>query len=182
MQPLPPNSNKRNSLPWHVRRRQRLLMSFSVLSFCLIPVIAAANASSAFGRFDQGLSNCQLEHNQTKQACGRVQISAIGADGLRIRFFGVDTTSKTSHQLTFVANNPTGTSPLACHYGHCKLNATPWNGTVTSTSWTTFDHRGLPKTAPHALKTSGSCTFDASTIHCASRSRRGDTAYAKGKR
>ena len=137
----------------------------------LMAVPAMANPTLVFGRLEHIPSNCRIVYGGRPLECNRLQISASGSSGVRLRFIGDDENSGVSYQLNFVSLDGDPGSPLNCDSSGCRLNRRSWNASLISTAWVRFDAQGLPMGLPDARTASGRCWIDARTISCESHSR-----------
>lgn len=127
-----------------------------------------------FGRFDTGLSGCRITHAERSMGCQRLQLMQTSSIGLRLRFFGVSTNEPNrTVQLTFVTGPGSGDPVLNCQSGRCRLAATTWSGQISSSSWVSFDQRGLPIGVPTNRPSIGQCTISDGRLSCQSQSRDG---------
>ena len=141
------------------------------LASLLLAVPATANPMLTFGRLEHRPSKCRIVVDGRPLDCKRLQISANGSSGLRLRFIGDDENSGVSYQLNFVSLDGDPGSPLNCDSSGCRLNRRSWNASLISTAWVRFDAQGLPMGLPNARTASGRCWIDARTISCESHSR-----------
>ena len=137
----------------------------------LLALPAMANPVLAFGRLEHSPSHCRIVMKGRPLNCTRLQISANGSRGLRLRFIGDDQTSGGSYQLSFVSLDGHQGSPLSCDNSGCRVDSRRWSATLLSTSWVRFDARGLPKGLPATRMAQGRCWIDANTVSCESHSR-----------
>ena len=137
----------------------------------LLAVPAAAEPKLSFGRLEHSPAHCRIVVGGRSLACERLQISANGSRGLRLRFIGEDQTTGGSYQLSFVSLDEDHGNPLSCDNSGCRLDSRRWNGTLLSTSWVRFDARGLPTGLPATRTAQGRCRIDEDTISCESHSR-----------
>ena len=136
----------------------------------LLAVPAAAEPKLSFGRLEHSPAHCRIVVGGRSLACERLQISANGSRGLRLRFIGDDQTTGGSYQLSFVSLDGDQGSPLRCERSTCHLDQRNWSAPLLSTAWLRFDARGLPTGLPEARTASGRCSIDAETISCESHS------------
>ena len=136
----------------------------------LLALPAMANPTLAFGRLEHRPSHCRLVIDGRPLNCTRLQISANGSGGLRLRFSGDDDKTGGSYQLSFVSLDGDQGSPLRCERSTCHLDQRNWSAPLLSTAWLRFDARGLPTGLPEARTASGRCSIDAETISCESHS------------
>ena len=73
---------------WHVRCRQRLLMIHLWMAPLLLAVPATVNPAPAFGRLEHRPEHYNIVVGGRSLASKRLQISANGSRGLRLRFIG----------------------------------------------------------------------------------------------
>ena len=111
----------------------------------LLAVPATVNPAHAFGRLEHRPAHCRIVVGGRSLACERLQISANGSRGLRLRFIGDDQETGGSYQLSFVSLDGDQGSPLSCDNSGCSVDSRRWSTTLLSTSWVRFDARGLPK-------------------------------------
>ena len=137
----------------------------------LMAVPAMANPTLVFGRLEHTPSNCRIVYGGRPLGCNRLQISASGSSGLRLRFIGDDESSGVSYQLNFVSLDGDQGSPLSCDNSGCRVDSRRWSGSLLSTSWVRFDARGLPTGLPATRMAQGRCWIDADTVSCESHSR-----------
>ena len=137
----------------------------------LLALPATANPSLAFGRLEHRPSHCRIVIDGLPWECTRLQISANGSGGLRLRFIGDDEKTGGSYQLSFVSLDGDQGSPLHCERSACRLGRSRWSAPLLSTSWVRFNARGLPTGLPKARTASGRCWIDADTVSCVSHSR-----------
>ena len=137
----------------------------------LLAVPATANPSLAFGRLEHKPSSCRIVIDGRPLSCERLQISASGSRGLRLRFIGDDEETGGSYQLSFVSLDGDAGSPVRCDNSSCRLDQRSWSATLLSTSWVRFDARGLPMSLPTTRTAQGRCWIDAETVSCESQSR-----------
>jgi len=137
----------------------------------LLAVPAAAEPKLSFGRLEHSPAHCRIVVGGRSLACERLQISANGSRGLRLRFIGDDQTTGGSYQLSFVSLDEDQGSPLSCGHSGCRLDQRSWVATILSTSWVRFDARGLPTSLPSTRTAQGRCWIYADTISCESHSR-----------
>ena len=138
--------------------------------------VASSDAvgNDRFGRLDTGVSGCRLTQAERSMGCQRLQLSQTSSIGLRIRFIGVNEEDPgRTHQLTFVTGPGTGDPVLTCQNGRCRLAATSWSGTITSSSLVVFDQRGLPIGLPSNRPTTGTCRINERRLNCESQTRDG---------
>ena len=141
------------------------------LASLLLAVPATANPMLTFGRLEHRPSKCRIVVDGRPLDCKRLQISANGSSGLRLRFIGDDEATGGSFQLSFVSLDGDQGSPLLCDLSGCRLDQRSWSASLLSTAWARFDARGLPKGLPVANTATGSCWIDAETVNCESHSR-----------
>ena len=137
----------------------------------LLAVPATAQPTLVFGRLEHRPSHCRIVVDGRPLDCTRLQISANGSGGLRLRFIGDDDKTGGSYQLSFVCLDGDQGSPLSCDNSGCRLDSRRWSATLLSTSWVRFDTRGLPTGLPATRTSQGRCGIDADTISCESHSR-----------
>jgi len=137
----------------------------------LLAVPATVNPAQAFGRLEHRPAHCRIVVGGRSLACERLQISANGSRGLRLRFIGDDQEKGGSYQLSFVSLDGDQDSPLSCDNSGCRVDSRRWSATLLSTSWVRFDARGLPKGLPATHMAQGRCWIDADTVSCESHSR-----------
>ena len=137
----------------------------------LLSAPATASPAQAFGRLEHRPAHCRIVVGGRSLACERLQISANGSRGLRLRFIGDDQETGGSYQLSFVSLDGDQGSPLSCDNSGCRLDRRSWSAPLLSTAWVRFDARGLPTSLPEARTDSGRCWIDAETINCESHSR-----------
>ncbi len=137
----------------------------------LMAVPASANPTLVFGRLEHTPSNCRIVYGGRPLECNRLQISASGSSGVRLRFIGDDENSGVSYQLNFVSLDGDPGSPLNCDHSGCRLDQRSWNASLISTAWVRFGSQGLPMGLPDARSASGRCWIDAKSISCESHSR-----------
>ena len=137
----------------------------------LLAVPATANPALAFGRLEHRPSHCRIVVDGHPLNCARLQISANGSGGVRLRFSGDDDKTGGSYQLSFVSLDGDQDSPLRCERSKCQLDRRNWSAPLLSTAWIRFDDRGLPIGLPEARTTSGRCWIDTETVSCESHSR-----------
>ena len=136
-----------------------------------VPAAAAAEAKLGFGRLEHSPAHCRIVFEGRSLACERLQISANGSRGLRLRFIGDDQTTGGSYQLSFVSLDGDQGNPLRCDNSGCRVDSRRWSGSLLSTSWVRFDARGLPRGLPATRMAQGRCWIDAGTVSCESHSR-----------
>ena len=136
----------------------------------LLALPATADPTLAFGRLEHRPSNCRIVVDGRPLDCTRLQISANGSGGLRLRFSGDDDKTGGGYQLSFVSLDGEQGSPLRCERSTCQLDRRSWSAPLLSTSWVRFDARGLPTGLPKARTASGRCWIDAATVSCESQS------------
>ena len=137
----------------------------------LLAVLAAAEPKLGFGRLELRPAHCRIVIGGRSLGCERLQISANGSRGLRLRFIGDDQTTGGSYQLSFVSLDGDQGSPLSCDNSGCSVDSRLWSATLLSTSCVRFDARGLPKGLPATRMAQGRCWIDANTVSCESHSR-----------
>ena len=137
----------------------------------LLAVPATAQPTLGFGRLEHRPSHCRIVVDGRPLDCTRLQISANGSGGLRLRFIGDDDKTGGSYQLSFVCLDGDQGSPLSCENSVCRVDSRRWSATLISTSWVRFDARGLPTGLPSSRMAQGRCWIDANTVSCESRSR-----------
>ena len=136
----------------------------------LLALPAMANPKLGFGRLEHRPSHCRIVVDGRPLDCTRLQISANGSGGLRLRFSGDDDQTGGSYQLSFVSLDGDQGSPLRCERSKCQLDRHSWSAPLLSTAWVRFDARGLPTGLPKARTVSGRCWIDAATVSCESHS------------
>ena len=133
-----------------------------------------ADGNDRFGRLDSGVSGCRMTQAERSMGCQRLQLSQTSAIGLRIRFIGINQEDPgRTYQLTFVTGSGAGDPVLSCQNGRCRLAATSWTGTITSSSFVVFDARGLPIGLPINRPTTGECRINERRLNCESQTRDG---------
>ena len=137
----------------------------------LLALSATANPTLAFGRLEHRPTHCRIVVGGRPLDCTRLQISANGSGGLRLRFSGDDDKTGGSYQLSFVSHGGDQGSPLSCERSTCQLDRRGWSAPLLSTAWVRFDSRGLPTGLPKARTASGRCWIDADTVSCESSPR-----------
>ena len=137
----------------------------------LLALPATADPTLAFGRLEHRPSNCRIVVDGRPLDCTRLQISANGSGGLRLRFSGDDDKTGGGYQLSFVSLDGDQGNPLSCDNYGCRVDSGRWSGSLLSTSWVRFDARGLPTGLPATRMAQGHCWIDAGTISCESHSR-----------
>ena len=137
----------------------------------LLAVPAAAEPELGFGRLEHSPAHCRIVFGGRSLACERLQISANGSRGLRLRFIGDDQTTGGSYHLSFVSVDRDRRNPLSCDNSGCRVDSRRWSGSLLSTSWVRFDARGLPTGLPATRMAQGRCWIDAETFSCESHSR-----------
>ena len=137
----------------------------------LLAVPSAAEPKLSFGRLEHSPAHCRIVVGGHSLACERLQISANGSRGLRLRFIGDDQTTGGSYQLSFVSLDGGQGNPLSCDNSGCRVDSRRWSGSLLSTSWVRFDARGLPTGLPATRMAEGRCWIAAGTISCESHSR-----------
>ena len=137
----------------------------------MLAVPATANPLLTYGRLEHRPSHCRIVVKGRPLACQRLQLSANGSGGLRLRFIGDDEETGGSYQLSFVSLDGDQSSPLSCERSACRLDRRSWSAPLLSTAWVRFDARGLPTSLPEARTDSGRCRIDAETVSCKSHSR-----------
>ena len=137
----------------------------------LLAVPATADPKLGFGRLEHSPAHCRIVIEGRSLACERLQISANGSRGLRLRFIGDDQTTGGSYQLSFVSLDGDQSNPLSCDNSGCRVDSRRWSGSLLSTSWVRFDARGLPRGLPATRMAQGRCWIDAGTVSCESHSR-----------
>ena len=137
----------------------------------LLAVPATASPAQVFGRLEHRPAHCRVVVGGRSLACERLQISANGSRGLRLRFIGDDQETGGSYQLSFVSLDGDQGSPLSCDNSGCRVDSRRWSATLLSTSLVRFDARGLPKGLPATRMAQGRCWIDANTVSCESHSR-----------
>ena len=95
------------------------------MALLLLAAPAAANPTLAFGRLEHRPAHCRIVVGGHSLACERLQISANGSRGLRLRFIGDDQTTGGSYQLSFVSLDGDQGSPLSCDKSVCRVGFTP---------------------------------------------------------
>ncbi|AII47650.1 hypothetical protein KR52_00370 [Synechococcus sp. KORDI-52] len=147
----------------------------------LLAVPAAGAPTLAFGRLEHTPSRCQIVANGRPLDCQRLQITANGSSGLRLRFIGDDEETGGSYQLSFISLEGDQGSPLSCDRSGCRLEQSRWSASLLSTAWVRFDARGLPTGLPIARTASGRCWIDAETVSCESHSRNAHAMSAEAQ-
>ena len=137
----------------------------------LLAVPATVNPAQAFGRLEHRPAHCRIVVGGRSLACVRLQISANGSRGLRLRFIGDDQETGGSYQLSFVSLDGDQGSPLSCDNSGCRVDSRRWSATLFSTSLVRFDARGVPTGLPATRMAQGRCWIDADTVSCESSSR-----------
>ena len=79
----------------------------------LLAVPATVNPAPAFGRLEHRPEHYNIVVGGRSLACKRLQISANGSRGLRLRFIGVDQETGGSYQLSFFSLDGDQDSPLS---------------------------------------------------------------------
>ena len=136
----------------------------------LLAVPATAEPKLGFGLLVHRPAHCRIVVGGRPLNCTRLQISANGSRGLRLRFIGDDQTTGGRYQLSIVSLDGDQDSPLSCDNSGCHMDSRRWSATLLSTSWVRFDARGLPKGLPTTRMAQGRCWIDADTVSCESHS------------
>ena len=137
----------------------------------LLAVPETVDPTLVFGRLEQRPAHCRIVVDGSTLECERLQISANGSNGLRLRFIGDDEETGGSYQLSFVSLNEDQGSPLSCGHSGCRLDQPSWSGALLSTSWVHIDSRGLPTSLPSTRTAQGRCWIYADIVSCESHSR-----------
>ena len=115
----------------------------------LLAVPATAQPTLVFGRLEHRPSHCRIVVDGRPLDCTRLQISANGSGGLRLRFIGDDDKTGGSYQLSFVCLDGDQGSPLSCDNSDCRLDSRrSATRSARHRSGMPGDSPGLPATAP----------------------------------
>ena len=136
----------------------------------LLAMTAVAEPRQGFGRLEHSPAHCLIVVGGRSLACERLQISANGSRGLRLRFIGDDQTTGGSYQLSFVSLDGDQGNLLSCDNSGCRVDSRRWSGSLLSTSWVRFDARGLPTGLPATRMARGRCWINVDTVSCKSHS------------
>ena len=103
------------------------------MALLMLALPATANPLLTYGRLEHRPSHCRIVVKGRPLACQRLQLSANGSGGLRLRFIGDDEETGGSYQLSFVSLDGDQSSPLSCERSACRLDRRSWSAPLLST-------------------------------------------------